>query len=117
MPVLLAIMLFSPLTVIAAMMLLLILIYFTYATPFIIVVHDKSLLESLNISIKSSLTSKYLSYTIAYALVTLVISPLLTITVTGLKFPGIIISSIIAGLVGLYLTTSTTYMVNDIRVE
>ncbi len=116
-PVLLAIMLFNPLAAITAMTLVLILMYFIYATPFIIVVHNKNLLESLRTSIRSAFTSKYLSYTIAYAIATLVLSPLLTIIVTGLKFPGIIISSIIAGLVGLWLTISTTYMVNDIRVE
>jgi len=93
--------------------LVIILYYFIYATPYIIVAENKNIAEALATSIKLASTGTYLTYTLTYIAIVLLISPILTLITVNTKLPGIIVGSVIAGIIGLWLTSSTTAMILD----
>lgn len=96
---------------------LLIINYFIYASPFIIVGFNKEVSEALVRSVLVARKNIYLSYTILYIIIMLLISPILTLIAVNGKIPGMIIASILAGPPGLWLTASTTLMVTNILKE
>ncbi len=93
--------------------LVIILYYFIYATPYIIVAENKNIAEALATSIRLASTGTYLAYTLTYIAIVLLISPILTLITVNTKLPGIIVGSVIAGIIGLWLTSSTTAMILD----
>ena len=94
--------------------LMLIIYYFIYATPFIIVIHDRGLMEALKQSISLAMRGEYLGFTLIYIVVTLILSPMYTILVVDGKIAGLIISFPLAGITGLWLTTATTLMIIEL---
>lgn len=94
--------------------LMLIIYYFIYATPFIIVIHDKGVMEALKQSISLAMRGEYLGFTLIYIVVTLILSPMYTILVVDGKIAGLIISLPLAGITGLWLTTATTLMIIEL---
>ncbi len=93
--------------------LIIILYYFIYATPYIIVAENKNIVEALATSIKLASTGTYLAYTLSYIAIVLLTSPILTLITVNTKLPGVIVGSLIAGIIGLWLTSSTTAMILD----
>lgn len=93
--------------------LIILLYYFIYATPYIIVASNKNVLQALATGARLALTRTYLVYTLTYTAITLLISPILTLITVNTRLFGIIIGSIIAGILGLWLTSSTTAMILD----
>ncbi len=93
--------------------LIIILYYFIYAAPYIIIIRGDNIGRALTTSIKLASTTAYLAYTLSYIGIILLLSPILTIITVNLKLPGIIIGSIIGGIIGLWLTSSTTAMIID----
>ncbi len=96
---------------------LLIINYFIYASPFIIVGFNKGISEAIVMSASLAWKNTYLSYTILYTIITSIISPILTLIAVNGKMPGIIIASMLVGLPGLWLALSTTLMIMDVSKE
>ena len=93
------------------MVLMLIIYYFIYATPFLIVIYDKGVVESLKQSRQLARELEYFSYTLVYILITVVLSSIFTVLVVDAKMVGLLISLPLIGAVGLWLATSTTLMI------
>mgnify|MGYP005627103657 CR=1 FL=1 len=96
------------------MIIMILISYFIYATPFIIVGFDKGVKTALKYSITLAHRKEYLKFTLFYIVITLLISPFFTLIAVNGKLLGIIIGSVLAGIVGLWLTSSTTLMVLDL---
>lgn len=93
--------------------LVIILYYFIYATPYIIILADQGIGKALQTSIALATSGAYLTYTLVYIVIVFLTSPILTLITVNIKLPGIMVGSIIAGIIGLWLTSSTTAMILD----
>ncbi|WFO75003.1 hypothetical protein J4526_07995 [Desulfurococcaceae archaeon MEX13E-LK6-19] len=105
---------------IAAVMLVsvtLVLSYFLYATPFIIVAKDKDITNALKASMSFAVTSEYFKYTLLFLIITIICSSIFTLIVVNMKIFGIVVMLVPAGIVGLWLTSSTALMVTKLFGE
>ncbi len=106
-----------PLLALIAVLAFIPLYYFIYATPYIIVLDDLGIVDAIRNSVILAKSSTYLVYTIAYMAVIFVLAPFFSfITVNG-KIFGIIVMSVIAGPLGLWLSASTAAMVATLRAS
>ena len=88
--------------------------YFIYGTPYIVVLRNAGLREALNAAVKTAVNGDYLTFTILYGLITLVLSPVMSAIAYGGKIIGIIVASAMAAPIGLWLSASTLMMMNHL---
>ncbi|MGC9153946.1 MAG: hypothetical protein ACP5GY_09525 [Vulcanisaeta sp.] len=86
--------------------------YFVYGAPYVIVLKDLEFRRALNLAIRIAMNGEYLLFTIIYGLITFFTSPIISAIAYGGKLIGIVVASLIAALVGLWLSASTLIMIN-----
>lgn len=79
-----------------------------------IVLRDVRLGKALSIAVRTAAHGNYLFFTILYGSITLVLSPLTSAMVYGGKIIGILVVSVIAAPIGLWLSASTLMMINHL---
>ncbi len=85
--------------------------YFSYATPYIVVIGNKSFASALRECIAMALSGRYLAFVLGYIVLTLLLSvPLTLLTVNG-GILGIVVGALLGGMAGLWLTSATLSMV------
>ncbi|RLG84068.1 MAG: hypothetical protein DRO40_02575 [Thermoprotei archaeon] len=103
-----------PSLLVVSIFILLIITYFIYAAPFIVVSLDKDVFESINISIKLAKTDTYFKYTLVYVLIIIIASIPATILVVNMKIIGLLLAIIPISFLGLVLTVSTELVIKDL---
>ncbi len=101
----------DPVAAVILVIVTLILSYFLYATPFIIVAKDEFVVNALKKSVSFAITDEYLAYTLLFLLITVGCSFIFTLIVVNTKILGILAMLVPAGMVGLWLASSTALMV------
>lgn len=90
-------------------------VYLFYATPYLIVLRDTSLLDALRSSYALAVQrGPYLSYFLGFGLFVLVISPFATAFVVNVPVIGLVVGIVGGGLLGLILNVTTMRFVADI---
>jgi hypothetical protein len=84
---------------------------YIYAAPYIVVLKNSSLPQALAESFTMARSQRYLEYTLAYAIVVLLASPVMTLITVNMRLFGIIIGSVAGGALGLWLAASTMAMI------
>ncbi len=100
-----------PALTILAVLAFLPLYYLVYATPYLIVLEDLDIVTAVRRAIDIAKKRDHALYILVYIAIIFVTSPLFTIVAVNGKLPGIVVMSLIAGPLGLWLTASTAAMI------